>query len=225
MTGRRKFADGLAKLLHADDGRGSARGPADDRRIAPGQRHGGNGQAHPPVLSPGPGKGAHAHMEIDRDAMLGELYNELRAAAARMLRRDAPALTLQPTELVNEAAIRIMRLNRMEWNDRQHFFATGARVMRQAMIDAVRSRRRAKRQAPTILFEDEGGGVDVEALDAALTKLEGHAPDLARIVELRYFVGLSLEEIAAVLESSPSTVKRRWKAARLWLLAELSDQG
>jgi RNA polymerase sigma factor (TIGR02999 family) len=161
-------------------------------------------------------------MVPDRDAMLSELYDELRAAAARMLRRDAPALTLQPTELVNEAALRIVRLERMDWNDRRHFFATSARIMRQAMIDAIRSRKRAKRQAPTILFEAEDVGVDVELLDAALTKLEAASPDLARIVELRFFVGLGLEEIAAVLETSESTIKRRWKAARLWLLAEMS---
>lgn len=161
-------------------------------------------------------------MVPDRDAMLSELYDELRAVAARMLRRDAPALTLQATELVNEAALRIVRLDRMEWNDRQHFFATSARIMRQAMIDAVRSRKRAKRQAPTILFEAEDGGIDVELLDAALTKLEASSPDLARIVELRFFVGLGLEEIATVLDTSESTIKRRWKAARLWLLAEMS---
>jgi RNA polymerase sigma factor (TIGR02999 family) len=163
-------------------------------------------------------------MTAKHDLMLSELYDELRAAAARMLRRDAPALTLQPTELVNEASLRIVRLDRMSFADKQHFFATSARIMRQAMMDAVRSRRRAKRQAPTILFEDaESGMVDTELLDRALTKLEGTAPDLARIVELRFFVGLGLEEISAVLGLSESTAKRRWKAARLWLLAELSD--
>jgi RNA polymerase sigma factor (TIGR02999 family) len=157
----------------------------------------------------------------DRDEMLSELYDELRAAAGRMLRRDAPHLTLQPTELANEAALRIVRLQRMTWNDRQHFFATGARIMRQAMLDAIRSRGRAKRQAPTWIADDESGGVDVEALDAALTRLEAASPELARIVEMRFFVGLTPAEIATVTDSSESTVKRRWQTARLWLASEL----
>ncbi|MDO7840737.1 ECF-type sigma factor [Sphingomonas immobilis] len=163
-------------------------------------------------------------MQADRDAMLSELYDEMRAAAARMLRRDAPALTLQPTELANEAALRIVRLDRMTWNDRQHFFATCATIMRQAMLDAVRSRRRAKRQAPEVfLTGEDGGDIEIEALDAALTKLEGVSPDLARIVELRFFVGLSVDDIAIALESSESTIKRRWRTARLWLASELAE--
>ncbi|UVO54727.1 ECF-type sigma factor [Sphingomonas sp. SUN039] len=160
-----------------------------------------------------------------RDTMLSELYDELRAAASRMLRYDAPQLTLQPTELANEAALRIVRLEKMSWNDRQHFFATGARIMRQAMIDAIRSRKRAKRQAPTIFFDGDAdhAGVDVESLDAALTKLEGVSPELAKIVEMRFFVGLKPDEIALVLGSSESTVKRRWQTARLWLADELQE--
>lgn len=164
-------------------------------------------------------------MLVERDQLLSEVYDELRAAAARMLRRDAPALTLQPTELVNEAALRIVKLEQMSWNDRQHFFATGARIMRQAMLDAIRSRKRAKRQAPTIFLESDGenSGVDVELLDAALSKLEAVSPELARIVEMRFFVGLRPDEIAVVLESSESTIKRRWQTARLWLADELAD--
>lgn len=161
----------------------------------------------------------------ERDQLLSEVYAELRAAAGRMLRRDAPQLTLQPTELVNEAALRIVRLEQMSWNDRQHFFATSARIMRQAMMDAIRSRKRAKRQSPTILFGDDGrnAGVDVEALDAALSKLEAVSPELAKIVEMRFFVGLRPDEIALVLGSSESTIKRRWQTARLWLASELAE--
>lgn len=155
--------------------------------------------------------------------MLADLYNELRAAAARMLGREAPFLTLQPTDLVNEAALRVMKLERMTWQDRQHFFATGATILRQAMIDAIRRRRSAKRQMPSVVFEweSEGSTVDVEALDEALIRLQTASPELARIVELRFFVGLGMAEIAAVTEASESTVKRRWKTARLWLAAEL----
>lgn len=162
--------------------------------------------------------------DLDRDALLAELYGELRRAAARLLRIEAPNLTLQPTELVNEAALRVMKLERMAFNDRQHFFATGARILRQAMMDAIRSRRAAKRQAPTVLFMDrDTGEVDIEALDDALTDLERVSPDLARIVELRFFVGLDIAEIAKVTEQSESTVKRRWRAARAWLSEQLQD--
>ncbi|MCP1469744.1 RNA polymerase sigma factor (TIGR02999 family) [Sphingobium sp. OAS761] len=155
--------------------------------------------------------------------MLSDLYDELRAAAARMLRRDAPILSLQPTELVNEAALRIVRLEAMSYNDRQHFFATGARIMRQAMLDAVRSRRRAKRQAPDIWIEvaEAPDRIDIVLLDRALERLEGISSELAKIVELRFFVGLTVSEIAQVLDCSEPTVKRKWKTARLWLAEEL----
>jgi RNA polymerase sigma factor (TIGR02999 family) len=159
---------------------------------------------------------------LDRDLMLAELYDELRAAAARLLRRDAPFLTLQPTELVHEAAMRIARLERMSFQDRRHFFATGARILRQAMVDEIRKKRSAKRQPPTVTIQiDSTPGVDVEALDAALVKLEAASPELARIVELRYFVGLGIPEIAVVAQTSESTIKRRWQTARLWLADEL----
>jgi len=160
----------------------------------------------------------------ERDAMLAAVYDDLRQAAARLLRRDAPHLTLQPTELVNEAALRLMRLDRMSFADRQHFFATSARVLRQAMIDAIRTRRASKRQSPGLMLPegaDAGPALDIEALDAALVRLETAAPDLARLVELRFFAGLTVPEIAVLCEESESTVKRRWKTARLWLAAEL----
>lgn len=159
-----------------------------------------------------------------RDALLASVYDELRLAAARLLRRDAPHLTLQPTELVNEAALRLMKLERMSFADRQHFFATGARVLRQAMIDAIRARRARKRQTPEVAITAEGeAAIDVEALEGALVRLEAASPELARLVELRFFAGLSVPEIAVLWEESESTVKRRWKAARLWLAAELQD--
>ena len=160
----------------------------------------------------------------ERDRMLADLYGELRQAATRLLRREAPDLTLRPTELVNEAALRVMKLERMSFADRRHFFATGSRILRQAMVDAIRARRAAKRQAPTVRFEAEErvAGVDVEALDAALVRLEAIEPALARVVELRFFVGLTVGEIAAVSAESESTVKRRWQTARLWLASELA---
>lgn len=168
------------------------------------------------------GRGEVEHAE--RDRLLADLYDDLRAAASRLISREAPFLTIEPTDLANEAAVRVMKLNRMSFQDRQHFFATGARILRQAMIDAIRRRRSAKRHVPTILFaDDESGGIDVEALDAALTRLEAVSPDLARIVELRFFVGLGVGEIAEVTGGSERTIKRRWRTARLWLAAELQD--
>lgn len=171
----------------------------------------------------GDGMGWGPASATDRDAMLASVYDELRQAAARLLRREAPFLTIQPTELVNEAALRVIRMDRMTWADRQHFFATGARILRQAMIDAIRQRRARKRQAPDVAIAgmDSDPGFDVEALDAALVRLEAVSPDMARLVELRFFVGLSVPEIAKLWQESESTVKRRWKAARLWLASEL----
>ena len=159
--------------------------------------------------------------------MLADLYQELRHAAARLLAREAPTLTLQPTELVNEAAIRVMKLNRMSWHDRQHFFATGARVLRQAMLDEIRRRRALKRRMPDVVIDDGEGAsaIEIEFLDSALSRLEAIAPDLARIVELRFFVGLGIGEIATITELSDRTVKRRWQAARMWLAAEIGDKG
>jgi RNA polymerase sigma factor (TIGR02999 family) len=169
---------------------------------------------------------AGAQTGPERDRMLAELYDDLRKAAARLLSREAPNLTLQPTELVNEAAIRVMRLDRMSWHDRRHFFATAARILRQAMLDAIRRRKSLKRQAPEVFIADgeDGSQLDVEALDQALTRLEAVSPELARIVELRFFVGLGIEEIALLTEQSDRTVKRRWQAARLWLAAELGQK-
>lgn len=164
--------------------------------------------------------------DAERDALLAAIYDDLRRTSARLLRREVDYLTLQPTELVNEAVMRVMKLDRMTWQDRQHMFATCSRILRQAMIDAIRKRRAAKRQLPevTMLIDDASTPVDVERLDAALTRLEVLSPDLSRIVELRFFVGLTVEEIAAVTEQSERTVKRRWQTARLWLANAMEEE-
>jgi RNA polymerase sigma factor (TIGR02999 family) len=157
--------------------------------------------------------------------MLAALYNDLRTAAARLLRREAPYITMQPTELVNEASLKMLKLDTMTWVDRQHFYATAARLLRQAMMDAIRRRNRGKRQVtPTILdLMRPSVDFDADALDAALFKLEAAEPDLARLVEMRYFIGLNIEEIAALREVAPITVKRQWQTARAWLASELMD--
>jgi RNA polymerase sigma factor (TIGR02999 family) len=164
-----------------------------------------------------------------RERLLSMHYDEFRTVARRVLNGDAQKLQIQPTDLAHEAAIRILRLDRIEWRDRTHFLALSAHVMRQVLMDEVRRFRAAKRQAPppeTAWVDREGRGpqrLDLEAFDQALTRLAEIDPELARIVEQRFFAGLTVEEIALASGQSESTVKRRWRSARAWLLAELGE--
>ncbi|MBL8542250.1 MAG: sigma-70 family RNA polymerase sigma factor [Hyphomonadaceae bacterium] len=157
--------------------------------------------------------------------MLSVHYEEFRRVARRVLNGDAQALQIQPTDLAHEAAIRIAGFNQMSVDGRTHFLSLSARVMRQILIDEIRRMRARKRQAPVETQWPQGaiGRVDLEALDTALTKLEAISPQLASIVERRFFAGLTLDEIAANDGISESTVKRQWRAARAWLAAELTD--
>ena len=160
-----------------------------------------------------------------RDALLRAHYDEFRRVAGRVLNGDAAALRIQPTDLAHEAVIRLSGLERLEFKGRTHFLSLSARVMRQILIDEIRRMRAAKRQAPPVSTELPpelgAGNVDLEDLDRALTKLEAVAPDYARLVDQRYFAGLTLEEIAEIDGVSVRTVKRQWRAARAWLVAEL----
>ncbi len=163
-----------------------------------------------------------------RHVLLNLCYTELRRLAHRLLAGDSAALRLQPTELVHEAALRVLNLDRMEWRDRAHFLATAATIMRQALIDEVRRFRAAKRQTPPVITTLFDPGVstmdlDIERLDAALRELAQVDPQRARLVELRFFAGLTVEETAEVLGLSSATVKRRWDASRAWLLQRLSS--
>lgn len=159
------------------------------------------------------------------DEMLAAHYDEFRRVAAGVLNGSAQGLQLQPTDLAHEAVIRLSGLNRMDVNGRTHFLSLSARVMRQILIDEVRKMRAAKRQAPpvnTLWPEgDPGPAIDIEGLDRALTKLEQASPQYASLVERRFFVGLTLEEIADLDGVSVATLKRQWRAARAWLVAEL----
>lgn len=144
-----------------------------------------------------------------------------------MLAGDSISYRLQPTELANEAALRVLRLDRMEWNDRAHFLATAATVMRQALLDEVRRFRADKRQAPAVMTTLVDPGVitmdlDLERLDQSLRRLSEISPDRGRLVELRFFVGLTIEQTASILGSSAATVKRQWDASRAWLLRDLT---
>lgn len=162
-----------------------------------------------------------------RDRLVAVLYPELRALADRQLRGERANHTLQPTALVNEAYLRLSGLERMDWQDRGHFVRMAARVMREVLVDHARRRQAAKRDGGhrvTLTGLDiaaETGAVDALALDAALTRLEKIDPDKARVVEMRYFGGLTIEETAQAMGSSPATVKRQWQSARAWLFDAL----
>ncbi|MFO1401419.1 MAG: ECF-type sigma factor [Steroidobacteraceae bacterium] len=162
-----------------------------------------------------------------QEQLLAACYQELRAIARSLLARDSAAQHLQPTELAHEAALRLLRFDRIELRDRNHFLALSARVMRQVLVDEVRRQRAQKRQARGLLttwFEPglDATVLDIEALDRSLSRLAAISPERARVVELRFFAGLGLPEIAALLQVSERTLKRHWQAARAWLLNDMA---
>jgi RNA polymerase sigma factor (TIGR02999 family) len=171
----------------------------------------------------------------DRDAeaaLFTGVYAELRRLAAHYLRGERPDHTLQPTALVNEAYLRLVRQRDKDWQNRAHFVAVAAKVMRQVLVDFARRAKAEKRGfgiAPDLLEDASGaGGQDpalILALDEALSELARYDERQARIVELRYFAGLSVEETAGLLGVSPRTVKREWTLARAWLHGELTGAG
>jgi RNA polymerase sigma factor (TIGR02999 family) len=156
------------------------------------------------------------------------VYDELRRIARRQMRGEGPAPTLQPTALVHEAWLRLMAARALSPANRAHFLGIAANAMRQILVERARARharkREGRRHRVTLdegLLRDEGRPIDIEALDEALTRLAVPHPDYARIVELRFFAGLTVEEAAAVLGISPATLKRRWTFAKAWLVREL----
>lgn len=157
------------------------------------------------------------------------VYDELRRIAGRYMARERPDHTLQATALVNEAYLRLVDAKGVSWQDRAHFFAISARTMRHILVDFARSRRYQKRGGgaePVSLEESlviQGQpGADLVALDDALNALAEMDARSSRVVELRFFGGLTVEETAEVLKVSPETVMRDWKVAKAWLLRELS---
>ncbi len=170
-----------------------------------------------------------AGREEARDALLGLVYDPLRSIAERHLHNERQGHTLQPTALVHELYLRLIDQRHVDWNDRTHFFAVAAKVMRRILVDHARRRNSEKR----------GGGVapvtigaaldvaaeeslDVVALDVALENLEQIYPQQARIVELRFYGGLTIDETAAAMGISTATVSREWTMARAWLRRALS---
>jgi len=154
---------------------------------------------------------------------------EMRKLARRCLRRERPNHTLQPTALVNEAYLLLIDTKKIRWQDRSHFFAMAARVMRNILVDYARRRLRAKREALYVSFDDSvaysaGAPAELVALNDALDAFAKLDPRKARVVELRFFGGMTVEETAAVLKVSPNTVIRDWSLARAWLRRQMGAE-
>jgi RNA polymerase sigma factor (TIGR02999 family) len=157
------------------------------------------------------------------------VYGELRRIAGHHLRRERPDHTLQSTALVHEVYLKLIDQQRVQWQDRDHFFAVASQMIRRILISHARAHKAAKRGAGAtkLLFDEAiglpgGGSADLLALDDALESLSQVDPQQGRIVELRFFGGLSIEATAKILEISPATVKRDWNVAKAWLYRELA---
>jgi RNA polymerase sigma factor (TIGR02999 family) len=170
------------------------------------------------------------HGEQDAfDEVIQYVYNDLRRRATAYIRNERDGQSLQATGLVHEAFIKLVDKRAIDWQDRNHFFAIAAQAMRRILVDRVRTKRRDKRggvhddlpldEAQTI--SADGDAIDLVALDEALSALAVFDERQARIVELKYFGGMTLEETAELLDISPATVKRDWQIARAWLRQQL----
>jgi RNA polymerase sigma-70 factor (ECF subfamily) len=175
----------------------------------------------------------HGGDRMALDRVMPMVYDELRSLAARHLSSERPGHTLQTTALVHEAYLRLAGLRHPDWKNRAYFFGAVATIMRRILVDHARRRVRDKRGAGVVVVpldqapEPAGpaapdDGLDVEALDRALDKLAALDARQAHIVELRYFSGMTIEEIAEVMSVSTGTIKRDWTVARAWLFAELT---
>lgn len=162
-----------------------------------------------------------------RERLLGLYYSEFRRVARRILSNDSHRLRLQPTDLVHEAIVRILGGAGTAVSDQTHLLALAARVMRNTLVDEVRKHRAAKRGSVVTLWPDADGvpgSFDLEDFDLSLERLASIEPEGARIVELRFFAGMTLPEISVALGLSESTVQRRWRTARAWMIKELRDE-
>ena len=167
------------------------------------------------------------------EVLMPQVYDELRRLAANYLRHERPGQTLQATALVHEAFLRLTAEKNHPWKNRTHFLAIAALSMRQILVQRARARQARKRGGdPQRITLDESalaevpavepGGVDVLVLDAALERLAALDPQQAKIVELRYFGGLTVDEVGEALNISPATVKRHWTIARAWLRTQMA---
>ncbi len=164
------------------------------------------------------------------EQLLPLVYQELRKLAAKRLAEEKPGQTLQATALVHEAYLRLVNVNKeQQWNSRGHFFAAAAEAMRRILVDQARRKKTEKHggghlhvELPDDLAAHEGRSDDIIALDEALTRLEGHDPNAARLVKLRFFAGVSHQDAADALGISRGTADRLWSLGRAWLFRELS---
>jgi RNA polymerase sigma-70 factor, ECF subfamily len=165
------------------------------------------------------------------DRLAVAVYQELHRIAENAMRRERPGHTLQPTLLVSEAFVRLVGQQDLNWQNRAHFFAVAAQTIRRILVDHARSRRRIKRDYGVRVTLDEAvaeapqRSLDLIALDEALSQLDSLSPRQARVVELRYFGGLAVDETAEALGISAATVKRDWTFARAFLLNALETPG
>jgi len=165
----------------------------------------------------------------DLDKLMPAVYDELRRQAARYLRREQAGHTLQTTALIHEAYVRLVDQRNVQWQNRAHFFGIAAQMMRRILVDHARTKKRAKRGGSVIKVSLADAtlpvnerDLDVVALDEALNRLAEIDEQQSRVVELRFFSGLTVEETAEVMHISPATVKRDWSMAKAWLHRELS---
>lgn len=163
------------------------------------------------------------------DALVPVVYKELRRLGHRYMQRERADAAFQTTELVNEVYLKLLDCSRVRWHDRAHFFAISSQLMRRILVDLARSRRYAKRggEAIRVSFEKVLNMPDIHApdwvtLDDALKTLEALDPRKSRMVELRFFGGLSVEEAAEILQVSPDTIHRDWRFVKAWLRRELT---
>lgn len=164
------------------------------------------------------------------DQLMPLLYDQLKRLASAQMRGENAGHTLQPTALVHEAWMRMAEIERMSWQSRNHFIALAATTMRRVLVDHARARHAEKRAgaAESLPLQEVwmlpgSRGVDLEALDSALADLERLDPQQARIVELKFFAGLSVDETAVALGISERTVKRDWASAKAWLRMQMSE--
>ena len=161
------------------------------------------------------------------DKLIPLVYDELRRIAKRSQRRERPDHTFQATALVHEAYLKLIDQRQVHWQDRAHFFAVAAQVIRRILVDQARRRHAAKRGGGSavplteVALAPEAPEVDLVALDDVLQRLAVRDPRQSQIVELRFFGGLTIEETAEVLQISPATIKNEWRLARAWLYSEL----
>lgn len=162
------------------------------------------------------------------------VYDELHRQASRYIKQERTGHTLQTTDLIHEAYMKLAEHNDMRWQNRAHFFAIAATLMRRILIDYARAKHRDKRGGDVVkvpieeaieLATADENNIDLIALDDALTKLAAIDEQAVRVVELRYFADLNVEETAEVLKISPATVKRDWQMAKAWLKGELGKKG